>query len=75
MSDHYENLVGSCIIEPKNELSMFWTIYSIDSAEFQSKSEELEIFGDFKSVIMSSFSTLGFPLVATQIRVFSFFNL
>jgi len=75
MSDHYENLVGSCIIEPKNDLSIFWTIYSIDSAEYQSKSEELEIFGDFKSVIMSSFSTLGFPLVATQIRVFSFFNL
>ncbi len=75
MSKHFENLIGSSIIEPKNDLSMFWTIYSIDSAEFQSKFEELEIFGDFKSVILSSFSSLGYPLIASNIKVFSFFNL
>ncbi|NHI94870.1 MAG: hypothetical protein EAX96_20445 [Candidatus Lokiarchaeota archaeon] len=75
MSEFLENLIGSCVIDPDKELSLFWTLYCIDSAEFNSELEELEIFGDLQSTIISSFKMIGFPIVASQINIFSFYNL
>lgn len=75
MSEFLENLIGSSVTDSEKELSLFWTLYSIDSAEFQSEIQELEIFGDLQSTIMSSFKMIGFPVLASQMSIFSFYNL
>ncbi len=75
MSEFLENLIGSCVIDSEKQISLFWTIYTIDSIEFSSELEELEIFGDLQSAIISAFNTIGFPIIISQMDLFSFFKL
>ena len=69
-----ENLISSCLIEPTTDLAMFSTTFSIDSTEYESNVEELGIFGDFQSAIISMFDQLGFPLLVSRIKVFDLFS-
>jgi len=68
-----ENLISSCLIEPTTDLAMFSTTFSIDSTEYESNIEELGIFGDFQSAIISMFDQLGFPLLVSRIKVYDLF--
>ncbi len=68
-----ENLISSCLIEPNTDLAMFSTAFNIDSTEYKSNIEELEIFGDFQSAIISMFDQLGFPLLISRMKVFDLF--
>ena len=69
-----ENLISSCLIEPSSDLAMFSTTFSIDSTEYESNIEELGIFGDFQSAIISMFDQLGFPLLVSRTKVFDLFQ-
>ncbi|MHA1146133.1 MAG: hypothetical protein ACTSRW_15455 [Candidatus Helarchaeota archaeon] len=75
MQEYLENLIGTCTLDPTDGLAIFWTTYVIESAEIEADLSKLELFGDLQSIILSSLKTVGFPLVASRINVFSFFNL